>query len=184
LGTVIGITGTPGTGKKSVAPLVASVLGLGLVSLPRLPGDAMSHETDESEIDTAKALRDTQRSPPGNVVAYGHLLPYILPPRLVERIVVLRCDPMVLKGRLSRRGYSSRKIMDNVEAELIGVIATDAVSAFGRERTFELDTTTSSPVSAAKSVVRLVRGPRTAPHRIDWMPGYGSAPKLKVLLSP
>ena len=74
--------------------------------------------------------------------------------------------------------------MDNVEAELIGVIATDAVSAFGRERTFEFDTTTSSPASTAKSVVRLVRGPRTTPQRVDWVSSYDSAPKLKSLLSP
>ena len=184
MGTVIGITGTPGTGKKSVAPLVASVLGLSLVGLPRLPGEAVSASKDEFEIDTAKAKRDIQRSPPGNAVAYGHLLPYILPRSFVRRIVVLRCDPMVLRGRLSRRGYSSRKITDNVEAELIGVIASDAVSAFGRERTFEFDTTTSSPASAAKSVVRLIRGPRTTPQRIDWMSSYRSARKLKSLLSP
>ena len=99
-------------------------------------------------------------------------------------MVVLRCEPMILKSRLSRRGYSSRKIIDNVEAELIGLIASDVVAKFGREKTLEFDTTASTPASASKSIVRLVRDQKGTRPRIDWMSSYGSARKLRALLSP
>jgi adenylate kinase len=184
LGKVIGIAGTPGTGKKSVAPLVASMLGVAPLNLPPLPPNAASATvTGETEIDTAKARRDIQRLRPHDVVAYGHLLPYILPPVMVSHVVVLRCEPMVLRKRLSNRGYPSRKIIDNVEAELIGVIASDAMDAFGRGKTVEFDTTTSSAAHAAGAIVRLIRTGRPAAPRIDWMPSYGSARKLRSLLS-
>jgi broad-specificity NMP kinase len=161
------------------------MMGLACVSLPALPGHAVSPTTKgEFEVDTAKARRDILRRPPDNVVAYGHLLPYVLPPKLVHRIVVLRCDPMVLRDRLSRRGYSSEKITGNVEAELIGIIASDAMETFGQARTLEFDTTAASPASAAKSIVRLVREGKSTPRRIDWLSSYGSPHKLRSLLSP
>ena len=34
--------------------------------------------------------------------------------------VVLRCDPDILRERLEKRGYSEKKINDNVEWELMG----------------------------------------------------------------
>ncbi|HMD79513.1 MAG TPA: AAA family ATPase [Nitrososphaerales archaeon] len=183
MGTVIGITGTPGTGKKSVAPLVAAILGLTPASLPPLPKGVHSVAEDLS-VDTDKARREIQKHPPSNVVVYGHLLPYVLPPRGVARMVVLRCEPSVLKDRLSRRGYPPVKVTDNVEAELIGVIAADATAAFGRGRTLEFDTTSSTPESAARVIARRIRDREPAPSQIDWLPSYDSARKLKSLLSP
>lgn len=161
------------------------MLGLAHVSLPPLPGDAASAAmTSEFEVDTAKAKRVIQRRPPHDVVAYGHLLPYVLPPRFVTRMVVLRCEPMVLKDRLSHRGYSFQKIVENVEAELIGVIASDAMVTFGRDRTMEVDTTGSSAMKAAQMIVRSLQARTTVSPRIDWMSNYGSARRLRSLLSP
>ena len=178
MGTVIGITGTPGTGKKSVAPLVGEALGIPSVSLPNV-----SHSgTRELVIDTAKAMLELSREPPGRVVAYGHLIPYVLPRSLVSRVFVLRCDPAVLKGRLSRRGYSAIKIRENVEAELIGVLAYDAYRAFGRPRTVELDTTAGSPTSTAEAVVGLLGKKVPSGRRIDWTLRYPSARALMSLL--
>jgi adenylate kinase len=99
-------------------------------------------------------------------------------------MVVLRCEPSVLKARLSRRGYPQVKVTDNVEAELIGVIAADAAAAFGQGRTLEFDTTSSTPESAARVIARLIRDREAVPPQIDWLPSYGSARKLKSLLSP
>jgi adenylate kinase len=185
LGSVIGITGTPGTGKKSIAPLVASALGLPCLPLPRTPEGAKPSKTNaEVDVDTERLREGFSRQPLRHIVAYGHLLPYILPPKSVDRVIVLRCDPKVLKDRLARRGYSTKKIIDNVEAELIGLISEDSRLAFGARRTLEFDTTPHSPASSAKRVLRLVQNRGPPPARIDWTLRYGSARKLKSLLSP
>jgi adenylate kinase len=99
-------------------------------------------------------------------------------------MVVLRCEPMVLKRRLSQRGYSFEKTIQNVEAELIGVIASDATSAFGKGKTMEFDTSASSAAESAKAIARMVQEQKPTGTRIDWMPSYGSARKLRALLDP
>ena len=179
---IIGITGTPGTGKKSIAPIVAERLGARCLSLNEL---AMSYglATRESgAVDTKKLRAKINRYLSGNAVVHGHLLPYVLPPSAVSKVVVLRCEPGVLKERLRIRGYGSSKIVENVEAELIGVISSDAFDTYGRTRTREVDTTGASPVDMAGAVEVALANPREVP-RIDWTLDYDSGAKLRLLLS-
>jgi adenylate kinase len=174
----VGLTGTPGTGKKSVAPIVASSLGLQAVSINDLAGPG---GTDD-EVDT-KALREIVhaklRTPS---LLYGHLLPYVLDKTNVSRVVVLRCEPTTLKKRIIARGYPPAKVVSNVEAELIGIVAFDAFSKFGPRYTAEVDTTHTSPEEAAITAARIVLGRSTPPRRIDWSLAYDSAERLSSLL--
>jgi len=180
---IFGITGTPGTGKKSVAPMVAEMLKvpcLGLNDLARSLGLVRGKSGD---VDVGKLRSTLRRSLPKDAVVYGHLLPYALDPRAVGKVVVLRCEPETLKERLRARGYEPRKIVADVEAELIGVVSSDAFDAFGKEKTREVDTSHTTPGEAAASVLHIVEdAPRPAP-RIDWTLGYDSPTKLRLLLS-
>lgn len=185
LTAILGLTGGPGTGKKTIAPLAAGRLGLGCISLNEL---ALAHGlvkagVREGEVDTRRMRREVSGEIPAPSLVFGHLLPYVLDPASLDRVVVLRCDPRVLKTRLAERGYPPRKVTENVEAELIGVVSADAYDAFGGSRTFEVDTSRSSPAAAAEEVAGAFRGsPRTKP-RIDWTGGYDSGEKLRSLLS-
>ena len=118
----------------------------------------------------------------GPAVVYGHLLPYVLGRAGAEKVAVLRCEPAVLKKRLQSRGYPAEKVLENVRAELIGLVAADALRAFGRGKTFEVDTTGSTPRDVAKAVTSVAAGGGEGAGRIDWVPGYGSAAKLRSLL--
>lgn len=179
---IVGVTGTPGTGKKSVSPLVADALGIGCLSVNDLARETGSLGKREGEVDVGLLRRKIARRVRLHPLLYGHLLPYVLDRRSVKRVVVLRCDPGVLKKRLSARGYPSGKIEENVEAELIGVVSADAYDAFGAEKTSEVDTTLSTPAEAAGRVVRLLRRGSRSP-RIDWTLDYDSGAKLRSLLS-
>ena len=181
MGGIIGITGTPGTGKKTVSPLVARRLKLRCVSLNDLALSYGLRSADEGEVDTRKMRRMLARGTAGPVLLYGHLLPYVLERRFAKRVVVLRCEPAVLKRRLVERGYPPRKVTENVEAELIGVISADAHDLFG-SRTSEADTTRSSPLEAAKHVTALAMGTAKPGPRIDWTAGYDSGAKLRSLI--
>jgi len=186
LGKLIGITGTPGTGKKTIAPLVASRLGVLCRSLNELAESfgLVGGAEDELEVDT-EALRKKiapLRMEPS--IVYGHLLPYALAKSSVARVVVLRCEPSALKQRLLARGYLPERVVQNVEAELIGLVASDSYSAFGRGLTAEFDTTATKASVASRLIVPIIRGEERGSPAIDWTPRYDSASRLMSLLTP
>jgi adenylate kinase len=182
---VLGITGTPGTGKKSVAPLVAKKLAMKCTSLNVLARSRglIGTSKREGEVDPEALRRRLRLDIREPAVVYGHLLPYSLARTRVSRVAVLRCEPAVLKERLLKRGYPQGKLMDNIEAELIGLVSADAHDAFGEAKTFEVDTTYSSPVEVAELIAGVVAGTTLPPSRIDWTVNYDSGRKLRSLLS-
>ncbi len=181
----VGITGTPGTGKKTVAPVVASALGIPCYGLNEL---AISFGLAKpalrgSEVNTAALAKKISHAVSGPALVYGHLLPYVLEKRAVSRVVVLRCEPSVIKRRLLARGYTFEKVIENVEAELIGVVSSDARSAFGEQKTAEFDTSAADSRTAAACITEMVRKPGRSRPPIDWTLAYDSASKLRSLLS-
>jgi len=180
---MLGITGTPGTGKKSVAPIVAERLGTRCINLNELARSYGLISPKSGDVETRRLWERLQRDLPEEAVVYGHLLPYVVPSRVVSKVVVLRCEPGVLKKRLRLRGYGPPKIIENVEAELIGVISSDAFNAYGTSKAWEVDTTGRSLADAASTVVEIaVSRPRREP-RIDWTLDYDSGARLRLLLS-
>ena len=62
------------------------------------------------------------------LVIDSHLSHY-LPIKYVDKCVVVRCsDLKKLKRRLKNRGYSEKKVMDNLEAEIMESCLQDAIS--------------------------------------------------------
>jgi adenylate kinase len=179
---VVGITGTPGSGKKSVAPLVATRLGLGCFGLNDLARSFGLLESPDGSVDVDE-FRRRLRSFERHVVLYGHLLPYVVERDAVSKVAVLRCEPSTLKFRLKKRGYPNDKIVENVEAELIGLESYDAFEAFGPDVTFEVDTTRSTPTESALKILSTLKGGRVSGHRLDWERGYDTGAKLRSLLS-
>ncbi len=178
---IVGVSGTPGTGKKTVAPLVASIMGL-----PQLSLNSLAPRRGD-EVDTGALRRKLLAAFPGRAVLFGHLLPHVLTRREASFVAVLRCDPMVLRGRLEARGYPRSKVRENVEAELIGVVLSECVKRFGPDIVREYDTTSSTPRSVAKAIASDAgrsdgrKTPRAA--WIDWTLDYGSPTKLRSLLA-
>jgi adenylate kinase len=180
---IIGITGTPGVGKKSVAIVVARKLQMrsaSLNDLARSYGFAPPSGTD-SEVDTEAFSRVFAKLFSGRAVVHGHLLPYVVPRKMTSSVAVLRCDPLVLKRRLAKRGYPSSKTIENIEAELIGLISADSFRAFGPTKVFEVDTTHTTPSECADKVVAMVLGIGSDAIRVDWVARYGTAERVRSL---
>ena len=179
----LGITGTPGTGKKTLAPLVAARLEIPWRSLndPAYSSGITRGRGHVTEVDPPKLGRLVSARVEPPCLLYGHLLPYAFGRKAFSKVVVLRCDPAVLKRRLANRGYETEKIIENVEAELIGVIAADTVAAFGKVHVAEVDTSRASVSASAAAVAGLLSSTdRSEP--IDWIRSYGSAARLRSLL--
>lgn len=180
---LLGLTGTPGTGKKSVAPLVAKNQGVPCIGLNDLAESLGAISARSHEVDAVQLKKQIPGAVPDKALVYGHLLPYVLDRKSVDRVIVLRCDPLVLKARLLDRGYPPDKVRQNVEAELIGLVSADAFRVFGPSKTWELDTTGVRPGETASAALAILsgQGRRTPP--IEWAPAYASGARLRSLLS-
>ena len=120
----LALTGTPGTGKSTVAQMLSDG-GCIVVSVESLAEqNSLLGEVDPADgarvIDTDAlhdALAPEWKSPPeGAVVVDGHLSHH-LP---CDAVAVLRCSPEILDSRLASRGYTAEKVQANCEWELLG----------------------------------------------------------------
>ena len=165
----LALTGTPGTGKSTIANILASrglkVIELGDLAkekklLERFDRRRGTHEVDVRKLDLAVDQTDTT----GTTILVGHLSHLISS----DMIIVLRCRPSVLAERLRSRGYQEKKAAENAEAEALDVILVESVET-GRE-VYEIDTTAISAEAAADAVVMILAGEKEkyAIGNIDW----------------
>jgi adenylate kinase len=185
---IVGVSGTPGTGKKTVSPIVARLMRLP----PPVSINSLALKEGEAEVDTSLLRRRLLEVDPRRTVLFGHLLPHVLRKSEARFVAVLRCEPAVLRDRLAARGYPRAKVIENVEAELIGVVLDECVRRFGAGIVHDYDTTDASPKAVAKAIAEDAKAasarrgegaPRGAPAWIDWTLDYGSSTKLRSLLA-
>ncbi|MBC7115296.1 MAG: adenylate kinase [Archaeoglobi archaeon] len=166
---MIGITGTPGTGKSTAAEILRKkgwrVLNLNeYIEKKGLFEDF--DELRESWVVDEEKLREHFLSigeEGKNLIVEGHLS-HFLP---CEKVIVLRAHPKELERRLRKKGYDERKIRENIEAEALDVILVEALE--NCEEVHEIDTTSKTPEEVAELIEEIIRG-RVAlpPGKIDW----------------
>lgn len=172
---VASLTGTPGTGKTTVADRMA---GMGwspvdLTELARRSGaivgrdeDRQTDEVDEDILRDAVLAEVSGRPGDGPQVLVGHMA-HLMP---CDHVVVLRTSPRVLRQRLESRGWPPAKVLENVEAEAVGVILVEAMEVEPPVPVLEVDTTSRTPEETARLVVASLEGERTGqePGHVDW----------------
>jgi adenylate kinase len=157
----LALTGTPGTGKSAVGRALARK-GVHVVSvsdaarrLGAVTGiDARRRSAEVDVRRLGRALARELASSEGDVVLEGHLSHH-LP---VDSAFVLRCPPAVLARRLRRRRWPEAKVRENVCAEALGVIVTEAVESLGRRSVFEFSTSGVAAGRSAALVRRVLAG--------------------------
>ncbi len=169
---IIALTGTPGTGKSSVARELRR-LGERVVELSSLARESRSllrrdRRRGSWELDLSRLSR-LVRERWGEAFVEGHLS-HLLD---VDAAVVLRCSPPVLRRRLRRRRYPEAKVRENSLAEALDAITVEAVERLGRDRVAEIDTTQRGAESVARIIARIVHGgfragERYRPGRVDF----------------
>lgn len=150
----VAVTGTPGTGKTSVARVLSRRLDMPVVDLNRLLSKEYPIRRDLQRetlvVDVQRAAEELKL--PENCIVDGHLS-HLLP---VDAVVVLRCKPKELYQRLVAKGWPARKVEENVEAEALNIISEEAREH--NSRVWDVETTELSPAETAGKVVRALEG--------------------------
>jgi len=161
----ISISGTPGTGKHSIARRVSHRLRLTLVDLgPFAKKNGLTVPDPERYTnrvtDMAKVVELMDDFKDCIFVSnWAELIPNDL-------CIVVRCHPAELVRRLSNRNYPLSKIQENVEAECLDYCLISALD--GCEKVGEIDNTRDLELSA-DIAASLVRGSREPEHgKLDY----------------
>jgi adenylate kinase len=165
----IAVTGTPGTGKTTVARILADKLDAEYFDVTGAVRDGASAGYDDERgvpVADVDVLRETV---PDDVVLDGHISHRLEP----DGVVVLRCRPDVLRSRLEEREWSDEKIRENVESEALDIVLAEAVEV--NAPVFEFDTTETTPDETTKRIVRALEDGEERVGVVDWSDHIGEA---------
>ena len=138
------ITGTPGTGKTTLSELVATSNNMKHMQASQLVKENGLHDGYNDEFDTYMLDEDKlcdylePYMEEGGMVLDFHSCDFF-PERWFDLVVVLRTDNSVLYERLIGRGYSERKISENIQCEIMQVLIEEARDSYDEEIVVELE---------------------------------------------
>lgn len=173
---IVLLTGTPGTGKSTVAKLLAKKICVNIISINKILDASVCTGYDAKRksriVDEKKLARKIKTivkrevpEPRGSeIVIEGHLSHLLKG----DAVIVLRARPKVLERRLKRKGYPKKKIEENLEAEALDICLIESLER--HKKVYEIDTTSKKPGEVAGEVVKIIkgRGEAYAPGKIDW----------------
>tara|TARA_B100001287_G_C22604122_1_gene491847 strand:- start:110 stop:652 length:543 start_codon:yes stop_codon:yes gene_type:complete len=172
----IAITGTPGTGKTSLAEIFCreQIKVVSVKDLAQQFGYLGDIDPDDGskEIDIHRLSDEWQHNERGTIVVEGHLSHFLD----VDVIILLRCNPNILKKRLEFRGYSEQKVNSNAEWELISGIWSELLEFEIEVPILEIDTTEQDLEMTYRDAIMWLNGdiiqeglPEQAEKAIDWL---------------
>jgi adenylate kinase len=160
----LALTGTPGTGKSTVADMVAA--GFEVVHVNELIKEGYSQGLDAERgclVADIPRLSAHVKGLKGDSILEGHTA-HLLP---VDVIVVLRASPKALRERLKSRGWAEAKVRENVEAEALDIILVEALET--NKKVYEIDTTYMTPSQVRDAVLEIIAGTdKYVPGNVDF----------------
>ncbi len=159
---IIALSGTPGTGKTSTAKRLndCNIINLNRLIKEHKLYTGVDHKRNSLIADQKKVQkkvnREVQNINHGDLnnttVIEGHLSHKL---ENIDAVIVLRCHPSVLKQRLGERGYSKSKIQENIEAEALDIILSEAAQAC--EQVYEINTTRNTVQQTQEQVQEIIK---------------------------
>ncbi|QLQ79172.1 hypothetical protein HG537_0B05190 [Torulaspora globosa] len=148
------ITGTPGCGKSTTCELLQRRLPE--YKYYNISDFAKEHDCydgyDESRksyiVDEDRLLDELEPLLRQGASIIDWHVNDVFPERLIDLVVVLRCDNGILYDRLKARGYHNSKIEENLDAEIMGVVLQDATDSYEQEIVVELRSDTTEQMEA------------------------------------
>lgn len=164
------ITGNPGTGKHTIAKLIARKLDLEVIDINKIAieNKVFKKNMNTLDVDTEKLKKIIDRDIPKNSLLVGHLAPYVVSPKNVQIAIVLRKNPYKLQIIYRTRKYNTKKSFENIGSEILGIVYYDTIREFGKKKTFQVDTSSRTISSTVKLVESIFNGSKKE-DRVDWL---------------
>jgi len=168
---ILCISGTPGTGKTEIAKILVKQTDANLISITEIIKKiSCRYDTKRKTkiIDIKRLQKEVNKKiKPGLNIIDGHLS-HLLKNNLT---VILRTNPVELRKRLQKKKWPEKKINENVEAEILGVISAET-------KGIEIDTSKKAPKKVAKEIEKALNNLSykkkiVNEKRIDWTQRYG-----------
>ena len=165
------ITGNPGVGKHTIADLFTKqnssyqIFDINKFAIEK----GLGEQTDDGiEVDTKKLKNEIQKLNLEKSLIVGHLAPYVLDESNIEYVIILRKNPYELIKIYEKRKYQNQKIKENAGSEVLGVIANDSITSFGKEKSFEVDATDKTPEVILKRIQDIMNNQESG-DIVDWL---------------
>jgi len=170
----IGVTGTPGTGKTIFAKTLASQLKYDYFNLEDfIIKNKLYIEYDETRdsyvLDIEKAYDKFREVVSDNTVYEGLSVAYILDNELFDYVILLRCNPYELERRLKKKGFSEEKVRENIQAEILDVIAYEVFNKVDREKVIQIDNSNDLEEKVEKVINIVLHKTRGECDEVDWL---------------
>ncbi|MEM4261395.1 MAG: AAA family ATPase [Candidatus Diapherotrites archaeon] len=160
----LGITGTPGVGKTSIAKELGEFFQFKVVNEKDFcikKGIAeIDEKTNEILVDIEKlekklnAFLKTFK----NVIVEGHMI--CETKANFDYVIVITCNPEILEFRLSMRGYNEEKIQDNVFCEGIDYCKKWVLRNYDKEKVIIIENRKSIKETALSIILEIERRER------------------------
>ena len=165
------ITGNPGVGKHTIADLFVKqnssyqIFDINKFAIEK----GLGEQTDDGiEVDTKKLKNEIKKLNLEKSLIVGHLAPYVLDESNIEFVIILRKNPYELIKIYEKRKYQNQKIKENAGSEVLGVIANDSITSFGKEKSFEVDATDKTPEVILKRIQDIINNQESG-DIVDWL---------------
>jgi adenylate kinase len=188
---VILVTGTPATGKTTLAKPLAAALNAQYFNLTDLARKehlttSKDEQRDTDVIDETKMrqkLKTLITKAQNDVVIDGHYAAAVVPKTRVTNVFVLRRNPKELRHAMEQRGYSPAKQDENLQAEILDVCLIESFQKQKKETVCELDATAKTPDQILTEALEVLNGKKPCVTGfVDWIGALEREGKLDEYL--
>ncbi|KAF2861976.1 P-loop containing nucleoside triphosphate hydrolase protein, partial [Piedraia hortae CBS 480.64] len=139
------VTGTPGVGKTTLCQELASRTDMHHLDINEVvKKHNIGEKSDDPEDPNLKIVDDDRLMDciENDLEEGGQIIDWhacdLFPPSQVDLVCVVRCDNKILYDRLKARGYSEKKLQENLDCEIMQVLLQEAHDAYDKDMVVEL----------------------------------------------
>ncbi|XP_053612808.1 adenylate kinase isoenzyme 6 homolog [Plodia interpunctella] len=147
------ITGTPGVGKSTISQTLADRLQFNWREVSKIAEEYNCLDEYDPEYqcpflneDKLLDIMEGMMAKGGNIVDY-HGCDFF-PERWFDGVFVIRTNNTTLYDRLSARGYTGKKLEDNIQCEIFETLLEEAQSSYKEDIVMELQNDTQQQLQA------------------------------------
>ena len=176
---VILITGTPCTGKTTIAKQLTAKLDALYINLTDFANTLNLIKDEDKErktaiIDEKKMRADIAESIDAaektTIIVDGHYAAAVVPQHYVTRIFVLRRNPIELRRFMEKLGFQGSKLWENLASEILDVGLFEALREHKREKVWEVDVSGKKAEEATSEIMSVLESPKKFHEDgVDWL---------------